>query len=154
MTKSGENAAAEQRQLTTLDRQKTKLIVLFSALGLGGFLLNLLAGIGLWSYAGGYRQEAPAYDHFVGELRQTQPRQLPDLARTLFENWSGCESKRNGMTTVAIHAMVTGSVVAIAFFAICLVLGWQVHWKVAMLSAAGAPPQAPEPVDDIWRGRD
>ena len=140
-------------QLTVLDRQKSKLVVLFSALGLAGFLLNLLAGVGLWNYAGAGRTEVPTYDRFVGELRYTRDAQLPDLAKSVFEKWSACESKRSGMTTVAIHALITGSVAGIAFFAICLVMGWQVHQKISGLTGAGAPPQPPEPVDETWRGQ-
>ncbi len=137
--------------LTSLDRQKTKLLVLFSALGLAGFIFNLLAGIGLWSHAATGRTEVPTYDRFIAELRHTSDSQLPILAKSTFENWSTCESRRDGMTTVAVHATVTGSVVGIAFFAICLVLGWQVHRKISSATAPGAPPQPPEPVDDTWR---
>ena len=140
-------------ELTTLDRQKTKLLVFFSALGMAGFIFNLLAGVGLWSHARSGQIEAPTYDRFVTELRYTDQAQLPELARSTFENWSACESRRTGMTTVAIHALVTGSVVGIVFFAICLALGWQLHQKISKLSAAGMPPQPPEPVDDTWRGR-
>ena len=140
-----------QTQFTTLDRQKTKFLVFFSSLGLAGFMLNLLAGVGLWSYSETNRIEVPTYDRFVSELRRTSDAQLPVLAKSTFENWSACESKRDGMTTVAVHATVTGSVVGIVFFAICLVLGWQVHQKVSRVAAVGTPPQPPEPVDDIWR---
>jgi len=140
-------------QLTALDRQKTKLVVFFSALGLAGFLLNMLAGVGLWQYAGEGRTEVPTYDRFVGELRHTSDSKLPVLAKSVFESWSACEAKRSGMTTVAIHALITASIAGMAFFAICLVLGWQVHQKVSMLTDAGSPPQPPEPVDETWRGR-
>jgi len=138
-------------ELTTLDRQKSKLLVFFSALGLAGFIFNLVAGVGLWLHAGSGQIEVPTYDRFVAELHYTSPSQLPELARSTFENWSACESKRTGMTTVATHALVSGSVVGIVFFAICLVLGWQVHQKISALSAAGMPPQPPESVDDTWR---
>ena len=138
-------------QLTPLDRQKTKLLVFFSALGLAGFILNLLAGIGLWSHADASRIEVPTYDWFVSELRYTDQAQIPELARSTFENWSRCESQRAGMTTVAVHALVTGSVAGILFFAICLVLGWQVNQKVSSVADVGTPPQPPESVDDNWR---
>lgn len=137
--------------ITTLDRQKTKLLVFFSTLGLAGFILNLLAGIGLWSHADASRMEVPTYDRFVSELRYTSQSQLPELAKSSFENWSACESKRAGMTTVAVHALVTGSFAGIVFFAICLVLGWQLHQKVSSVAAVGPPPQPPESVDDTWR---
>lgn len=139
------------QKITTHDRQKTRLLLFFSALGLAGFVLNMLAGVGLWSHAGANRIDVPTYDRFVAELRATSDSQLPALAKSTFENWSACESKRDGMTTVAVHATVTGSAVGIVFFAICLVLGWQVHQKVSMAAAAGTPAQPPEPVDDIWR---
>ncbi len=140
-------------QLTVLDRQKTKLVVFFSALGLAGFLLNMLAGVGLWHYAGSERTQVPTYDRFVGELRHTSDAQLPALAKSVFEKWAACESKRSGMTTVAIHALITASVAGMAFFAICLALSWQVHQKIARLAGAGEPPQPPDPVDETWRGR-
>jgi len=140
-------------QLTALDRQKTRLIVFFSALGLAGFLLNMLAGVGLWHYAGAQRTEVPTYDRFIGELRHTSDSQLPALAKSVFENWLACESQRGGMTTVAIHALITASVVGMAFFAVCLVLGWQVLHKVEKMSDPGPPPQPPEPVDETWRER-
>lgn len=140
-----------QTQFTTLDRQKSKLLVLFSALGVAGFALNLLAGIGLWSYSQTNHIEVPTYDRFVSELRRTSDMQLPALAKSTFESWSACESKRKGMTSVAVHATVTGSVAGIVFFAICLVLGWQLHQKISKVTSAGEPPQPPEPVDDTWR---
>ena len=139
--------------LTSLDRQKTKLVVFFSALGLAGFLLNLLAGVGLWQYAGAERTPVPTYDRFVADLRYTPDSELPALAKDVFENWMACESKRSGMTSVAIHALITGSVAGMAFFAICLVLGWQIHQKISKLAAAGEAPQPPDPVDETWRGR-
>ena len=136
---------------STIDRQKSKLLLLFSALGLAGFVFNLLAGIGLWSYSQTEHIEVPTYDRFVAELRHAGDAQLPALAKSTFESWSICESKREGMTSVAVHATVTGSVAGIIFFAICLVLGWQLHQKISKVTAAGAPPQPPEPVDDTWR---
>ena len=136
---------------STLDRQKSKLLLLFSALGLAGFIFNLLAGIGLWSYSQTDRIEVPTYDRFVSELRRTGDAQLPALTKSTFEHWSVCESKREGMTSVAIHATVTGSVVGMVFFAICLVLGWQLHQKISRAAPGGEPPQPPEPVDDTWR---
>jgi hypothetical protein len=136
---------------TTLDRQKAKFLVLFSALGMAGFMLNLLAGVGLWSYSQTDRIEVPTYDRFVSELRRTSDAQLPALAKSTFENWTVCESKREGMTSVAVHATVTGSVAGIIFFAICLVLGWQLHQKISKVTSPGEPPQPPEPVDETWR---
>jgi hypothetical protein len=140
-------------QLTSLDRYKSKLLVFFSALGLAGFVFNLLAGVGLWSHGGSGPRQVPTYDRFVAELRQTGDGQLPQLARTMFENWSACESARSGMTSVSIHALVSGSVVGIVFFGICLVLGWQVHQKISALTGIGAAAQPPDPVDDTWRDR-
>ena len=140
-----------QTPFTLLDRQKSKLLVFFSALGLAGFILNLLAGVGLWQYSKADRIEVPTYDRFVSELSRTSDAQLPSLAKSTFESWSICESRREGMTSVAVHATVTGSVAGIIFFAICLVLGWQLHQKISRVTSAGAPPQPPEPVDDTWR---
>jgi hypothetical protein len=140
-----------QTEFTQLDRQKTKLLVFFSALGLAGFILTMLAGVGLWSYSKTNRIEVPTYDRFVSELRRTSDAQLPGFAKSTFESWSACESRLDGMTSVAVHATVTGSVAGIVFFAICLVLGWQLHQKISRVTSAGAPPQPPEPVDDTWR---
>ena len=140
-----------QTQFTTLDRQKSKLLVLFSALGLAGFILNLLAGVGLWSYSQSDRIEVPTYDRFIAQLQRASDAQLPALAKSTFESWTVCESKREGMTSVAVHATVSGSVAGIIFFAICLVLGWQLHQKINRVTSGGEPPQPPEPVDDTWR---
>lgn len=141
-------------ELTSLDRQKTRLLLFFSALGLGGFVFHLIAGIGLWSYGGPSQVAVPTYDLFVGELRATSQAALPELARTMFENWSACAGKLSGMGTVAVHALITGSVVGIVFFGICFVLGWQLHQKVSTLVPSGAPPQPPESVDDTWHRGD
>jgi hypothetical protein len=118
-----------------------------------GFIFNLLAGIGLWSHSRANAIEVPTYDRFVAELRHTSDAQLPVLAKSTFENWSSCQSSLGGMSSVAVHATVTGSVAGIVFFGICLVLGWQLHQKVRQVTAAGTPPQPPEPVDDTWRER-
>lgn len=139
---------------TALDRQKSKLVVFFSALGLAGFLLNLVAGVGLWSYSRSRYVDVPSYDRFVGELRNTSDARLPDLAKTTFEHWSACETTRSGMASAAVHALVSASVAGIAFFAICFFLSLQVHRKINALVGAIEAPQPPEPVDETWRGRD
>jgi hypothetical protein len=139
--------------LTGADRQKAKLAMLFSALGLVGFLLNLFAGFGLWAYAGSREAAPPTYDRFVGELRATDTAGLPRFATEVFEKWSACETTRGGMTEVAIHAMITSSVVAIALFLICLVISAQLYARLGRVVGAQSPPQPPDPVDETWKSR-
>jgi hypothetical protein len=55
--------------MTDLDRIKTKLIVFFSALGLAGFFLNLLAGIGVWSHGQAKAGAIPTYDQYANVMR-------------------------------------------------------------------------------------
>ncbi len=137
--------------ITATDRQKAKLVLLFSTLGLVGFLLNLLAGIGLWGYAGSRAVEPPTYDRFVGVLRDTGPAALPEFATRLFEQWSACETTRGGMTEVAIHALITASIVAIALFVLCLVLSAQLYQRLTQALGPQPPPQPPEAIDDTWK---
>jgi hypothetical protein len=137
--------------ITAADRQKAKLAMLFSALGLVGFLLNILAGGWLWSHAASRVSVVPTYDRFVGELRVTEPAAMPRLATVLFEKWSACETSRSGMGHVATHALITSSVVAIALFALSLLLIAQVYAAMSRVLPPQEPLQPPDPVDDTWR---
>ena len=137
--------------VTTSDRQRAKLAVLFSALGIVGFLLTLLAGLGLWSYAGSRDIAAPTYDRFVVDLRATDESRLPALATALFEKWHACEVTRSGMTNVAVHALITSSIIALALFTLCFVLGFQVLRSIEATVGARDAPQPPDPVDDAWK---
>jgi hypothetical protein len=137
--------------VTGADRQKAKFAMLFSALGLVGFLLNLFAGFGLWAYSDSRSAPPPTYDRFVGELRSTDAPAMPALATEMFENWSACETTRGGMTEVAIHAMITSSVVAIALFFLSLVMSAQLYARLGRAIGSEAPPQPPEPVDETWK---
>jgi hypothetical protein len=138
--------------ITAADRQKAKLAMLFSALGLVGFLLNILAGVWLWSYSASRVVEVPTYDRFVGQLRVTDASSMPRLATAMYEKWSACASMHNGMSNVAVHALITSSVIAIALFALCLLLTIQVYAALGRAVTSEAPPQPPDPVDDTWRG--
>ena len=133
------------------DRHKVKLAVLFSALGIVGFLLTLLAGIGLWNHAGSREVATPTYDRFVHELHATDTSRLPALATSLYEQWHACETSRSGMTNVAIHALITTSIIALALFTLCFMLGLQVLRSLESAADRGDAPQPPEPVDDTWR---
>lgn len=133
------------------ERQKAKLAMLFSALGLVAFLLTLLAGLGLWSYANSRETPAPTYDRFIGEMRASGSTGMPVLAKRMFENWSACETTRGGMTEVAIHAMVSSSLVAIALFSLCLIMCAQLYARLDRMTTADEPPQPPEPVDETWK---
>jgi hypothetical protein len=137
--------------ISAADRQKAKLALLFSTLGAVGFLLTLIAGFGLWGHAASKAVVVPTYDRFVGELRATAPARLPELTTVIFEKWSACESTRKGMTEVAIHALITSSIVAIALFTLCLILNVQVYRRLDALANSHEPPQPPEPVDATWK---
>ena len=137
--------------ITAADRQKAKLALLFSTLGVAGFLLTLVAGIGLWGHAASRTIVVPTYDRFVAELRATAPERLPGLTSAVFEKWSACEATRKGMTEVAIHALITSSIVAIALFTLCLVLNIQIYRRLDALADSREPPQPPEPVDETWK---
>ena len=115
---------------TNWDRQKSKLVVFFSALGLGGFVLNLLAGIGVWSHIRDKSVPVPTYDSFINQVRYSPKEEHADIARGFFENWSQCVATAEGMNSVVVHALVTGSIAGIIFFAICLGFSWQLYKKV------------------------
>jgi hypothetical protein len=117
-------------EITDLDRIKTKLIVFFSALGLAGFFLNLLAGIGVWSHGQAKAGAIPTYDQYANAMRTMSAADLPNYSRDLFENWSECATSLDGMNSVVVHALITGSVAGIVFFGICAVLGWQLYRKI------------------------
>jgi hypothetical protein len=138
-------------QITSGDRQKAKLATLFSALGMVGFLLNLMAGFGLWSYGASRVMPVPTYDRFIGELKAIAPDKLPQFATGLFERWSACESTSSGMSSVAVHALITSSIVGIALFGLCLVVSLLVYRKLDGMAHSREAPQPPEPVDDTWR---
>ena len=137
--------------ITAADCQKAKLAMLFSTLGLLGFLLTLLAGFGLWDYAGSREIAPPTYDRFIGEMRATGSAGLPALATSLFEHWSACETTRGGMTGVAIHAMISSSLVAMALFGLCLVMCTQLYMRLRKMVAIDDTPQPPDPVDETWK---
>ncbi|HWQ39536.1 MAG TPA: hypothetical protein VNM24_13195 [Burkholderiales bacterium] len=137
--------------INAADRQKAKLAMLFGTLGVVGFLLVLFAGFGLWGHARSRDVPVPTYDRFVGELQATAPGHIPQLTRAIFEKWSACETTRRGMASVAIHALISSSLVAIALFTLCLVLNVQLYRRLSALASAAEPPQPPERVDDTWR---
>jgi hypothetical protein len=137
--------------ITAADRQKAKLAMLFSALGLVGFLLNILAGVWLWSYSASRVVEVPTYDRFVGQLRVTDASSMPRLATAMYEKWSACASTHSGMNNVAVHALITSSIIAIALFALCLLFTIQVYAALGRAVTSEAAPQPPDPVDDTWR---
>ncbi|MEK9877506.1 MAG: hypothetical protein VW684_12675 [Betaproteobacteria bacterium] len=117
-------------QYTELDRTKTKLIVFFSVLGLAGFFLNLLAGIGVWSHGQTKAVAIPTYDQYANVMRTISSNDLPKYSRDLFESWSECATSLDGMNSVVVHALITGSVAGIVFFGVCAVLGWQLYRKI------------------------
>ena len=137
--------------ITASDRQKAKLVMLFSALGLVGFLLNAAAAVALWGYSSARDRPVPTYDRFVEELHATEASKVPELARKLFERWAACESTRGGMSGVAVHGLASASAVALALFGLCFALSIQLYRKMNSLLSNAEPPQPPEPVDDTWR---
>lgn len=139
------------QQITSADRQKAKLVMLFSALGLVGFLLNAAAAIALWGYSSSRNVPVPTYDRFVNELHATEPAKVGELARRLFERWSACEATRGGMSDVAVHGLASASVVALALFALCFALSVQLYQKLNRVLGGSQPPQPPDPVDETWR---
>ena len=137
--------------ITSADRQKAKLIMLFSALGLVGFLLNAAAALALWGYSSSRSVPVPTYDRFVDELRSTETARVPELARRVFERWAACETMRGGMSDAAVHGLASASAVALALFALCFVLSVQLYRKMNRVLGSSQPPQPPDPVDDTWR---
>lgn len=116
--------------ITSSDCQKSKLLVMFSALGMGGFILSLLAGVVIWRNILLNANPKPTYDEFITTLGRTPPDALPDLAKLFFENWSRCAATLEGMNSVVVHALITGSVAGIFFFLLCMIFGWQLYKKI------------------------
>jgi hypothetical protein len=138
------------QRVTPADRQKAKLVMLFCALGLVGFLLNAAAAVALWGYSSSQNVPIPTYDRFVNELHATEPAKVPELARRIFERWSACEATRSGMSDVAVHGLASMSVVGLALFALCFILSLQLYHKLNRLLGGSQVPQPPDPVDDNW----
>ena len=82
---------------------------------------------------------------------ETGSAEMPILAKKMFENWSACETTRGGMTGVAIHAMISSSLVAMALFSLCLVMSAQLYVRLRRMSAVDDAPQPPDPVDETWK---
>jgi hypothetical protein len=133
------------------DAQKAKLLVLFSALGLLAFLLDLAAGVWLWRYTGEYRADVPTFDRFLGEVRRSDMSTLSDLALDTQAKWEACEQARTGIAQTVVHMSLSASFIGLTLFGLCFMLALWLHRGLAARPGGRADPLPPDPVDDIWR---
>ena len=133
------------------DTQKAKLLMLFSALGLIVFLLDLAAGVWLWRYTSEYRVEVPSFDRFIGELRQSNPAETADLATQLHESWATCEATRTGTQETVVHIVIAASFLGLVLFSLCFLLALWLYRRLAARPGGIAEALPPDPVDDTWK---
>jgi hypothetical protein len=133
------------------DAQKAKLLVLFSALGLLAFLLDLAAGAWLWRYVGAYRADVPTFDRFLGEVRRSDLSALSDLALNTQAKWEACEQARGGISETVVHMSLSASFIGLVLFGLCFMLALWLHRGLASRPGGKADPLPPDPVDDFWR---
>jgi hypothetical protein len=134
-----------------IDAQRAKLLVLFCALGLAMFLLDLGAGVWLWHYMGQYHPTLPRFDTLLAELRSAEPKALVDIALRTREGWAACEEARGGTVETLVHIAMTASFIGLVLFALCFMLALLLHNSLSRRPGGQTGPLSPDNVDDTWK---
>ena len=134
-----------------LDTQRSKLMVLFCALGFIVFVLNLAAGAWLWHYTRQYQQSLPGFERLLGDLRTAQAPAQIDIALKTREGWAACEEARAGTLDTVVHIAMSASFIGLALFSLCFMLALLMHRSLALRAGGRPEPLPPDNVDDTWK---
>jgi len=133
------------------DSQKAKLLMMFCALGLAVFLLDLAAGAWLWKYTGDYRARPPAYDRILADVRSADPQGVADIALAMHAGWEAAEEARSGVQETVVHMTIAASFVGLVLFSLCFLLAALLHQELARKPGGRPEPMPPDNVDNIWK---
>jgi hypothetical protein len=134
-----------------IDAQRAKLIVMFCALGLAMFVLDMGAGVWLWQYLGRTAVAVPAFDTLLNQLRTADPAALVDIGMKLREEWAACEEMRGGSLGTVVHVALAASFVGLALFTLCLMLSLLLYRSLAARPDSRTVPLPPDDVDNVWK---
>lgn len=142
---------ADARGTPQGDSQKAKLLMMFCALGLTVFLLDLAAGAWLWKYVGDYRSSPPTYDRLLADVRHADPQGVADIAFAMHAGWEASEEARGGIQETVVHITIAASFVGLVLFTLCFLLAFLLHQELVRKPGGRAEPMPPDNVDDIWK---
>ena len=133
------------------DSQKAKLLMMFCALGLAVFLLDLAAGAWLWKYTGDYRARPPAYDRILADVRSADPQGVADIALAMHAGWEAAEEARSDVQETVVHITLAASFVGLVLFSLCFLLALLLHQELVRRPGGRPQPLPPDNVDNIWK---
>lgn len=141
----------EANEAPVADSQKAKLLMMFCALGLAVFLLDLAVGAWLWKYTGDYHARPPAYDRILADIRSADPQGLADIALAMHAGWEAAEEARSGVQETVVHITIAASFVGLVLFTLCFLLALLLHQELVRRPGGRPEPLPPENVDNIWK---
>lgn len=133
------------------DSQKAKLLMMFCALGLAVFLLDLAAGAWLWKYVRDYRSTPPTYDRLVADVRGADPQGLADIAFSMHAGWEASEEARSSIQETVVHITIAASFVGLVLFTLCFLLALLLYRELVRRPGGRPDPMPPDNVDNIWK---
>jgi len=133
------------------DSQKSKLLMMFCALGFAVFLLDLGAGAWLWKYVKDYRSAPPSYDKVLAEIRGADPQGVADIALAMHAGWEASEEARSGVQETVVHITIAASFIGLVLFTLCFLLAFLLHQELVRLPGGRPEPMPPDNVDNIWK---
>lgn len=136
---------------TAGDPQKAKLLMMFCALGLTVFLLDLAAGAWLWKYVRDYRSSPPTYDRLLADVRGADPQSVADIAFAMHAGWEASEEARSGAQETVVHVTIAASFVGLVLFTLCFLLAFLLYQELTRRGGGHPEPLPPDNVDEIWK---
>lgn len=133
------------------DAQKAKLLMMFCALGLTVFLLDLAAGAWLWKYVRDYRSSPPTYDRVLADVRHADPQGVADIAFAMHAGWEASEEARGGAQETVVHVTLAASFVGLVLFTLCFLLAFLLYQELMRRGGGHPEPLPPDNVDEIWK---
>jgi hypothetical protein len=133
------------------DSQKSKLLMMFCALGFAVFLLDLAAGAWLWKYVKDYDATPPSYDRVLADVRQADPQGVADIALKMHAGWEASEEARGGAQETIVHVTIAASFVGLVLFTLCFLLAFLLHQELVRQPGGRPLPMPPDNVDNIWK---